>query len=122
MRNSFGAGSRITRYRVEALIATSVMSSVYLARDVELGRQVALKTLAPNLANDTNYLQRFLREPEAAAAVNHPNIIPVYDKGEVNGFPFIAMKYASGGDVQSLLEKKEPVPVARTLAIINPKC
>jgi hypothetical protein len=94
------------------------MAVVYRARDVRLGRWVALKVLAEDLARDDAFRRRFIRESRAAAAVDHPNIIPIFDAGEAGGVLFIAMRYVSGQDVHSLLNRAGPLPAARAAGIV----
>ena len=95
------------------------MAVVYRARDERLDRRVALKLLVPALAMDAAFRQRFIRESRAAAAVDHPNIIPIYEAGEASGSLFIAMRYVQGGDVKSLLERRGPLPAWRAWSIIS---
>jgi Protein kinase domain len=106
-------------YRLEEQIGEGGMAIVYRAYDERLGRRVALKVLAPALATDTGFRQRFIRESRAAAAVDHPNIIPIYEAGDIGGALFIAMRYVQGGDVGSLLEHEGPLPAARAWSIIS---
>ncbi len=113
-------GSGIAGYRIEALLGTGGMAQVFRATDDRLGRQVALKVLAPALSRDEAFRQRFVRESRAAAAVDHPNIIPVYEAGEANGLLFIAMRFVRGGDVKSLIIGEGPLPPERAMAIISP--
>jgi serine/threonine-protein kinase len=80
------------------------MAVVYRAHDPRLDRRVALKILAPELASDEEFRQRFLRESRAAAAVDHPNIIPIYEAGEADGVLFIAMRFVDGRDVQPTVD------------------
>ncbi|HET7015512.1 MAG TPA: serine/threonine protein kinase, partial [Streptosporangiaceae bacterium] len=89
-------GGKIADYRLEEQIGQGGMAIVYRARDERLDRQVALKLLAPALAGDAAFRARFIRESHVAAAVEHPNIIPVYDAGEVDGLLFISMRYVQG--------------------------
>ena len=72
------------------------MAEVLLARDTALGRRVALKLLAPQLAADPVFVERFRREATAIASLNHPNVIVIYDHGVADGQPFIAMEYVPG--------------------------
>jgi serine/threonine-protein kinase len=92
---------------------------VFLARDKRLHRWVALKMLPPALTWDESIRQRFIQESEAAAAVDDPHIIPVYDAGEVHGVLFIAMRYVAGGDVRDLLARERQIPPARVAAIVS---
>jgi serine/threonine-protein kinase len=115
-----GAGSRVAGYRLEEQIGAGGMAMVYRARDERLGRLVALKIMAPALAADEMFRQRFIRESRAAAAVDDPHIIPVYDAGEADGVLFIAIRYVSGGDVGSLLRREGPLAPAQVASIISP--
>ena len=98
----FEPGSVIAGYRLEKKIGSGGMAMVFLARDKRLHRWVALKVLPPALAWDESIRQRFIQEAEAAAAVDDPHIIPVYEAGEAGGVLYIAMRYVAGGDVQGL--------------------
>jgi DNA-binding beta-propeller fold protein YncE len=115
----FAVGSQIAGYRLEEQIGRGGMAVVFRALDVRLDRHVALKILAPGLALDDAFRQRFIRESRAAAAVDHPNIIPVFEAGEANGVLFIAMRFVLGGDVRSLLDSGGPLSAARTADIIT---
>jgi Protein kinase domain len=95
------------------------MAVVYRAIDVRLDRAVALKLLAPELARDEAFRLRFIRECRAAAAVDHPYIIPVFDAGEASGILFIAMRYVSGRDVRRLLDREQTLPAWRAVNIIE---
>src|SRR6266487_4016368 len=112
-------GGRVAGYLLEEQIGQGGMAVVYRARDERLDRQVALKLLAPGMAADPGFRQRFVRESRAAAAVDHPNIIPVYDAGDSGDALFIAMRYVQGGDVRTLLAKNGPLPPARAWGIIS---
>lgn len=112
-------GDKIAGYRLEEQIGQGGMAVVYRAHDERLDRRVALKLLAPGLAADTAFRTRFIRESRAAAAVDHQNIIPVYDAGDAGGFLFIAMRYVSGGDVRSLLSEGQQLPPERVWNIVN---
>jgi tRNA A-37 threonylcarbamoyl transferase component Bud32 len=112
-------GTRIAGYLLEEQIGRGGMAVVYRALDERLDRRVALKLLAPSLAADAAFQARFIRESRAAAAVDHPNIIPVYDAGDAGGSLFIVMRYVEGGDVRSLLRQAGPLPPARVWRIIT---
>ena len=112
-------GDKIAGYRLEDQIGQGGMAVVYRAHDERLDRRVALKLLAPGLAADTAFRTRFIRESRAAAAVDHPNIIPVYDAGDAGGFLFISMRYVSGGDVRSLFASGKVLSPARVWNIIS---
>jgi serine/threonine protein kinase len=119
-RIGFASGARIAGYHLESRIGRGGMAEVFLARDERLGRQVALKILAPSLAADDGFRQRFIRESRAAAAVDDPHIVPVYEAGESDGVLFIAMRYVPGGDARSLVHREGPLPPWRAAAIISP--
>ena len=106
-------GDKVAGYRLEEQIGQGGMAVVYRAHDERLDRRVALKVLAPALAADTAFRTRFIRESRAAAAVDHPNIIPVYDAGDAGGCLFISMRYVQGGDVRSLLRDGQPLPAGQ---------
>jgi serine/threonine protein kinase len=112
------AGSRIAGYVIEEQIGRGGMAVVYRASDPRLSRPVALKILAPELTGDAAYRQRFLREMRAAAAVDHPHIVPVFDAGEADGALFIAMRYVSGQDLRRLLDTERKLPAARVVHIV----
>src|SRR6202035_2432411 len=111
-------GLRIAGYRIEARLGQGGMSVVFRALDERLGRQVALKVLAPALASDEAFRRRFMNESRAAATVDHPNILPIYEAGESDGILFIAMRYVDGGDVASLLAREGPLWPAKAMAIV----
>ncbi len=96
-------GSQIADYRIEAVLGRGGMSVVYLAEDLRLKRRVALKLLTPALAEDERFRDRFLRESELAASLDHANVIPIYEAGEADGSLFIAMRYVEGSDLKALL-------------------
>ena len=109
------AGTEIAGFRVEALLGRGGMASVYLARDLQLGRQVALKVLSPELAASEQFQQRFHRESRLLASLDHPNIVPVYQAGAVGELLYIAMRYVPGSDLDALLdlEGRLPPPTAQ---------
>jgi serine/threonine protein kinase len=91
------------------------MAQVYLARDVRLGREVAVKVLDRRLADRSGFRERFLREARVAAALDHPNIVPLYDFGEENGILFLVMPYVSGGSLQEQLSRT-PLAMSEVVA------
>jgi serine/threonine protein kinase len=115
----FPPGSRIAGYQIEKLLGRGGMAVVYRAADVRLGRQVALKVLTRELTADSAFRQRFIRESRAGAAVDHPNIIPVFEAGEADGVLFIAMRYVAGGDVRALIDRVGPLSPARAATIVT---
>jgi eukaryotic-like serine/threonine-protein kinase len=92
------------RYRLITALGTGASSHVYLADDVSLHRRVAIKVLHPALAGDTAFLKRFRAEAQAVAALNHPNILQVYDSGEENGEPYLVLEYLAGGSLRQVYD------------------
>ena len=112
-------GSVLAGYRIERLLGRGGMSSVYLAEHLRLHRKVALKLMAPELADDERFRERFLRESQLAASLDHPNVVPVYDADESDGVLYIAMRYVEGSDLRELLRRDSPLPPARAVAIVG---
>jgi serine/threonine-protein kinase len=106
------------RYRVERSIGRGGMAEVFLARDVLLDRPTALKVLFPEFATDPNFVERFRREAQAAAALTHPNIVAVYDWGKVNSTYFIAMEYVEGKTLATILQERGQLSPTQTCDII----
>ena len=104
------------RYELGEPIGAGGMSSVILATDRVLERKVALKVMHPRLASDPGYVSRFEREARTAAALGHPNIVSVIDRGEDNGVPYIVLEYVEGTDLKQLV-RTGPLSVARSLEI-----
>jgi serine/threonine protein kinase len=112
-------GSMIAGYRIDGLLGRGGMGVVYRAEHLRLHRPVALKLLAPEIAEDERFRARFLRESELAASIDHPNIIPIYDAGEEQGLLFIAMRHVGGTDLRTLLRETGRLPPERALSIIR---
>src|SRR6266516_2703590 len=112
-------GTTLAGYRIEGLLGRGGMSVVYLANDPRLKRKVALKLLAPELAHDERFRERFLRESQLAASLDHPNVVPVYDADETDGVLYIAMRYGEGADLRELLRRDSSLPPARAVAIVG---
>ena len=93
------------RYRLIAPIGTGASAQVYLADDVRLRRRVAVKVLHAALAEDDAFLRRFRAEAQAAAALNHPHILAVYDWGDDDGAPYLVTEYLGGGSLRSVLDR-----------------
>jgi streptogramin lyase/predicted Ser/Thr protein kinase len=114
------AGDLLLGYRVERVLGRGGMGVVYLAQQLVLDRLVALKLLAPELAEDAEFRERFLRESRLAASLDHPNIVPVFDAGEVEGRLYIAMRYVEGRDLGQVLAEEGPLEPARAIALLAP--
>ena len=110
-------GTELAGYRIESMLGWGGMSVVYLAEDLRLKRRVALKLLAARLAEDDSFRDRFLRESELAASIDHPNIVPVYEAGTAEGILFIAMRYVGGGDLKERLQRG-PMDPADAIGIV----
>ena len=98
-------GTEIAGYRIESRIGRGGMGVVYRAQHLSLGRQAALKVIAPDLAESSGFRERFSREARVAAAFSHPNIVTVYDAGEVDGTLYLAMEYIDGADLARMLSE-----------------
>ena len=109
-------GTELAGYLIEGLLGRGGMSVVYLAEDLRLHRKVALKLIAPELAEDERFRERFLAESELAASLDHPNVVPIYEAGEAEGVLFIAMRYVEGHDLKELLGGGA-IPSERAIAL-----
>ncbi len=92
-------------YRIEAVVGRGGMGVVYRATDLSLSRPVALKLIAPELAQDPAFRERFLREPRLAASLDHPGVVPIYEAGEREGQLYLAMRWVEGSDLGEMLER-----------------
>jgi serine/threonine-protein kinase len=110
-------GTELAGYQIEGVIGRGGMSVVYLAEHVRLGRKVALKVLAPELAGSERFHDRFMRESKLAASIDHPNIVPIYDADEAEGVLYIAMRYVEGSDLKQAIRDQGQLEPKRTSAI-----
>ena len=110
-------GTEFAGYRIEGLLGRGGMGVVYRAEHPRLGVRIALKLMAPELAKDEGFRERFVREARAAAGVGHPNIVPVYDAGEWQGELYIAMRYIEGEDLGVLVHSGGVLSVPETYAM-----
>jgi YVTN family beta-propeller protein len=110
-------GSRLAGYRIQAPLGRGGMGVVYRAEQTGPHRQVALKLLLDPATASQTFRERFLRESELAAAIDHPNVLPVYDAGETDGVLWIAMRYVDGIDLAALLARDGPLAAEQALAI-----
>ncbi|WP_411757375.1 serine/threonine-protein kinase [Streptomyces venezuelae] len=104
-------GKQIAGYLVESEIGRGGMAVVYEARDLRLDRRVALKLLAPELARNDTFRQRFAHESKVAATIEHPHIVPVFEAGEADGLLYIAMRLVEGPDLRVMLDRTGSLPV-----------
>jgi streptogramin lyase len=112
-------GADVLGYRTEAVIGRGGMGVVYRAQDVRLRRTVALKVMAPELARDERFRERFVRESELAMSLEHPNVVPIHDAGEADGRLYLVMRCVEGTDLRALLRAKGALAPERTLAIVR---
>ena len=105
------------RYELEELVGTGGMSSVFRAHDRLLDRKVALKILHAHYSEDDEYIERFRREARAVAALSHPNIVTVIDRGEWEHKQFIVFEYVDGENLKTVIQRRGPAPVATALEL-----
>jgi serine/threonine-protein kinase len=106
------------RYRVISRLGSGGMADVYLAQDQLLGREVAVKVLHSHFAEDHEFVERFRREASSAAALSHPNIVGIFDRGEWNGTYYIAMEYVAGRSLKAIVREEGPLDPARAIDIV----
>ncbi|MEX2196224.1 MAG: protein kinase [Thermoleophilaceae bacterium] len=111
-------GSQLAGYRIERLLGRGGMGVVYLAEQLALGRSVALKLIAPDLAQDEGFRERFQRESRLAASIDHPNVIPVHEAGEADGQLFISMRFVEGIDLRELIAGGGRIEALRAARIV----
>jgi hypothetical protein len=110
-------GMQVAGYAIESVLGRGAMGVLYVARQQSADRRVALKRIHPAFADDEEFRERFLREARAAAAIDHPHILPVYDAGESNGVLFIAMRLVEGEDLRAILRASGRLAPDRVLVI-----
>jgi serine/threonine-protein kinase len=110
-------GTEVAGYRLDGVIGRGGMGVVYRAEHVHLGRQVALKVLAPGLGGDRSFRERFVRESRLAASLDHRNVVTVFDAGEVDGVLYIAMQYVHGTDLGARVREETKVAPEEVAAI-----
>jgi DNA-binding beta-propeller fold protein YncE len=112
-------GTRLAGYRVDSVLGRGGMGVVYRAIELALDRPVALKLIAPELAGDKAFRERFLRESRLAASIDHPGILPVYAAGEADGELYLATRFVEGRDLGALLEQEGPLAPERALELVG---
>jgi tRNA A-37 threonylcarbamoyl transferase component Bud32 len=114
------SGSRLGPYQVQGLLARGGMAEVYKGVHSRLGRQVAIKVLPRQLASEADFCRRFEREAQAVASLKHPNIVQVFDFGEINNTYYLVMEYVNGRDLTHYLGENEgPIPIKQVLPILQ---
>src|SRR3989304_3799858 len=121
MLESRGMTGRVDKYEIVRSPGKGAMGWVYLAHDTKLDRDVALKVMAAQIADDPELKLRFEREAKAVAKMTHPNIVTVFDLGSLaDGSPYIAMEYLKGQDLQKAMRQTPPMTLARKVSTIAP--
>src|ERR671936_2687031 len=105
------------RYEIDRVLGRGGMAEVYLGTDRVLGRQVAVKVLESQFARDASFVARFRREAQSAAALNHPNVVNVFDTGSDDGTHFIVMEYVQGKTLSQLLQEDSSLMPERAVEI-----
>ncbi len=119
MPSDVRTGTVLAGFRIESLIGEGAMGAVYLAEDLARRDSVALKVLDPELAQDERFRQRFLRESQLAASLDHPNIVPIIASGDEGGVLYLAMEYVDGVDLRELLRREGRLEPERALALLG---
>ncbi|MEH7251261.1 protein kinase, partial [Neobacillus niacini] len=111
-------GKRLSgRYKVLEMIGGGGMANVYLAHDMILDRDVAVKMLRLDFANDEEFIRRFRREAQSATSLAHPNIVNIYDVGEENDLYYIVMEYVEGQTLKQYIQQNSSLQVEKTIEI-----
>src|SRR5438477_1809445 len=108
----------VGKYRIVSQIGEGAMGVVYRALDPVLNRPVAIKVMSDAVARDDDLRGRFLREAQAAGSLQHPNVITIYDFGEIDGHLYIAMEFVEGQDLEDLLEKHVKLTVPQIIDVL----
>jgi hypothetical protein len=111
-------GRRLGNYRIDGVLGKGGMSVTYKATDVRLGRKVALKIIGDHLGADAEFRERFVDEARNTSAIDHANVVPLYDFGELEGMLYIAMRMVDGGDLAGLISGG-PISPARTMHLLD---
>lgn len=110
--------TQIGKYKIQEMVGEGAMGTVYRATDSVLGRTVAVKVMNASIARQQDHRNRFLREAQAAGSLQHPNVVTIYDLGELDGHLFIAMEFVHGTDLEKLMTGAEPLKLQSKLDII----
>ncbi len=120
MADHLVVGGQLGNYLIDSVIGRGGMSVVYGAKHARLGMPVALKVLAPELSSDDTFRERFLREAQIAAGIDHQNVIPIHDMGLHEDSLYIVMRYVAGGDLKTLLTSAGPLDAQQALDVLTP--
>ena len=113
---------QIGRYEILSELGRGSMGVVFKAKDPLIERLIALKTITASVADDPGLLERFRREAKAAGALQHPNIVTIYEMGEADGVPFIAMEYLEGESIEAMISRRAPAPLAQKVGYLVQTC
>src|SRR5215467_15339810 len=111
-------GQVLNHYRIIKQIGYGGMSTVFLAEDINLGREVAVKVFWPRPGETKDFLRRFAREARVLAQLDHPNILPVYEYGEQDNQAYLVMPYMSGGSLKDMLNERHVIPPGEATGLI----
>lgn len=114
-----GVGSELGGFKLEQELGRGGMGVVYKAHELSLNRKVALKVLSQRLSSDAEFIERFKREAQVIAALNHPNIVGIMSYGEAHGRHYFAMEYIPGRDLGQVLKEKGSIPLDEALSIAS---
>ena len=117
-RSQPGVGEVLGGYRIESFIARGGMGAVYVAQQIRLERRVALKVIAPELADNREFRERFERESRIAASIDHPNVVPIYEAGEADGLLFIVMRLVPGTDLRARIAERGRIDPSEAAGLI----
>ncbi|MHB8235214.1 MAG: serine/threonine-protein kinase, partial [Solirubrobacteraceae bacterium] len=120
MTDKLVVGGQLGNYLIDSVIGRGGMSVVYGAKHARLGMPVAVKVLAPELSSDDTFRERFLREAQIAAGIDHQNVIPINDMGLHDDSLYIVMRYVAGGDLKTLLNSSGPLDTDQALQVLTP--
>src|SRR5579871_3679625 len=112
-------GQNLGQYQILGEIAKGGMSTVYRAKQMSMGREVAIKVLPSALMHDSNFADRFHREVDIIARLQHPHILPVYDFGEQDEMPYIVMAYIRGGTLSERIKQQGPMSLPEVTRIVK---
>ena len=112
-------GSKLGSYEVEEEIGRGGMGIVYRAYQPSLQRRVAVKVLLPHLADDADFVERFLREARSAAKLHHPGLVTIFDVGELDGTYYFSMQWLQGKTLEAMLEESGPLPLGEAVGVVS---
>src|SRR5205814_429305 len=116
---TIAAGTKLGRYEIRSKIGEGGMGEVYLAQDTKLDRKVALKLLPADVAAHSDRMKRFVQEAKAASALNHPNIITIYEIDEADSINFIATEFIEGATLRERILNTPPMKLSEILEVAN---